>query len=149
MKRMNNKSTLSIQIKIMLFILMFYGLFMGLFFFYKFTYAGVHHDFHVRRCAFRLTVVSKCLQKLLNKLSGAYEFITGVVAFVWLSLNIQLSVQCFVYFCSSFQPFFYWRWYCLSFDLLLLITTLVSSNFLMLIDISVLFVLCYSILLTL
>jgi len=42
--------------------------------------------------------------------------------------NIHISVQCFVVQCLSFG-FFFWPFYCLSFELQFLITLLVSSDY--------------------
>jgi len=78
------------------------------------------------------TTVVTCEAGTAN-LSGTHEFTPVLVGFVF--LDLLFFVWCFVDCCLSFCPFL-WSLCCLSSDLMLLITSLVPSNFSFILQIS-------------
>ena len=78
--------------------------------------------FHVFYQGRQVPPVEQKLPSLSEQLSS-FPFVVG---FVW--LNLLFSMLCCVDHCFSFYSLSFWSLICLSFDLHLMITPLVSSN---------------------
>ena len=74
---------------------------------YWFAYIGVHHDFHIRWCSFRLTVTRR-VQHVEQELLTLPELLDK-----W--IRVAQSLVFCVMFCRSLSvplSFFFWTWCC-------------------------------------
>ena len=96
---------------------------------YLFMHTCIQHDFHIRWCSYRLKVTRR-VSHMEQELLTIPEHLSSPPVFR--SVRVARSLVFSIVFCRSlfvFLYFFFWPLYCLSLNLRILITSLVSSYF--------------------